>query len=445
MTRLFALVDCNNFYASCERVFRPDLEGRPIVVLSNNDGCVVARSNEVKALNVPMGGPYFKVKDVLRAHGVTVFSSNYELYGDLSARVMAVLGRFCPELEIYSIDEAFLGLDGFSTWDVEAYMRQLRATVKRWTGVPVSIGVAPTKTLAKLAAERAKKDAGLGGVLLLDTPHAIVAARARTPVGDVWGVGRRWSKSFEAMGVATAEDFARQSEHWIRKRMGVTGARTQAELLGRACFGLQTQPQPRQSCVASRSFAHTVTALDDLKSAVATFAARAAERLRTGGLVGGQVNTFVLTDRFNGAARQYTGSAVAALPQPTNLTADITRAALAALARAYRPGFHYKKAGVMLLDLVPQDQVQPGLFAPGLADQEKAQRLQRALDAVNGSGYGNGDLIRFGAGGVRTGRAGGATGGYADGPAQAGEGWQLRRDHRSPRYTTQWAELRTVR
>lgn len=429
MTRLFALVDCNNFYASCERVFRPDLEGRPIAVLSNNDGCVVARSNEVKALGVPMATPYFKVKDILRKNNAAVFSSNYELYGDLSSRVMTVLERFCPKVEIYSIDEAFLDLDGFEAWDVEAYMAKVRATVKRWTGIPVSVGVAPTKTLAKLAGERVKKDGGHGGVLVLDTPQAIDEALARTPVGDVWGIGRRWSKRLEAEGITTALDFARQSETQIRKRMGVTGARTQSELLGRACFGFDTQPQSRKSCVASRSFAEPVAGLDDLKEAVATFAARAAERLRAGGLVAGQVSAFVLTDRFRQTTPQYNGSAAVALAAPTNLTADITRAALEAVTRAYRSGYGYKKAGVMLLDLARQGEAQPTLFAPEPIDRDKAERLQRALDALNGKGYGRGDLVQFGAAGVRV---------------KADEGWRLRRDHRSQRYTTQWSELRRV-
>ena len=448
MTRIFALVDCNNFYASCERVFRPDLEGRPIVVLSNNDGCVVARSNEVKALGVPMAVPYFKVRDVLHAHNAAVFSSNYELYGDMSSRVMTVLGQFCPDVEVYSIDEAFLGLDGFETWDVEAYMRKVRATVKRWTGIPVSVGVAPTKTLAKLGAERAKKDAHHGGVLVLDTPQAIDSALSHTPVGDVWGVGRRWSQRFEDMGVTTAFDFTQQPEHWVRGRMGVTGARTHAELLGQSCLGLQTQPQPRQSCVASRSFAHPVTGLDDLKGAVATFAARAAERLRGGALVAGQVSAFIHTDRFNPNAAQYNGSAAVALAAPTNLTADITRAALEALERAYRTGFGYKKAGVMLLDLAPQGEIQPTLFGPAPKDQAKAERLQRALDTLNGPGHGRGDLVRFGPAGVHAGvHAGGQAGVQAKPKTKpdGGEGWHLRRDHRSPRYTTQWAELRSIK
>jgi len=429
VTQLFALVDCNNFFASCERVFRPDLEGKPIVVLSNNDGCIVARSNEVKALGIPMASPYFKSRDLLRCHGVHVFSSNYELYADLSARVMTVLAEFSPDLEVYSIDEAFLSLGGFA--DPEPHARTLRTQVKRWTGIPVSVGIAPTKTLAKLAGERAKKDSQRDGVLALTSPAAVQDALARTPVGDVWGVGRRWSKRFEAMGITTALDFTRQDEHWVRAKMGVTGARTHAELLGRACFALESQPPSRQSCVASRSFAASVTELIELQDAVATFAARAGERLRAGGLVAGQVTTFVLTDHFKAADAGFDGTATVTLASPSNLTADITRAALHALTRAYRKGGRYKKAGVMLVDLSPEGEAQHTLFSAPAQDQDKAKRLQRALDIVNGGNgdrYGARDLVRVGA--------------FAGAPGV--KSWHLRRDNRSPRYSTQWAELKGV-
>jgi len=424
MTRLYALIDCNNFYASCERVFRPDLEGRPVAVLSNNDGCIVARSSEVKTIGIPMGVPYFKVRDLLKRYDVQVFSSNYELYGDMSARVMAVLSQFSPDVEIYSIDEAFLGLDGFEGWDLGAHARDLRATVNRWTGIPVSVGIAPTKTLAKLAAGRAKKDPALGGVAILTGRAEVEAALAATEVGDVWGIGRRWSKRLKALGVHSALDFTRQSEHWVRKNMGVTGARTQVELLGKPCFALESQPPDRKSCVASRSFSKTVSDFDDVKDAIATFAARAGERLRQGGLVAGQVTAFALTDRFNTRQPQYQASATVALASPSNLTVDLTQAAVHALRRAYKPGFGYKKAGVMMLDLAPAGAEQPTLFAPSTAQQSKAQRLQSALDRLNTkSGR---DVVRLGATGF-------------------GTGWHLRREHRSPRYTTAWAELRTVR
>jgi len=430
MTKLFALIDCNNFYASCERVFRPDLEGKPVAVLSNNDGCIVARSREVKDIGIPMGVPYFKVRDLLEERGVEVFSSNYELYGDLSARVMSVLSRFSPDVEIYSIDEAFVGLDGFEGWDLDAYARELRVTVERWTGIPISIGIAPTKTLAKVAAERAKKDAVYGGVNVLADQALIDVALKRTPVGDVWGVGRSWAKRFPSHGVYTAWDFAQQSEYWVRKKMGVTGARTQLELRGRACFGLESQPSARKSCVASRSFACPVTDFDGLRAAVATFAARAVDRLRRGGSVAGQVNVFALTDRFNTALPQYSASATVALSSPSNLTVDITRAAMVALKRGYREGYRYKKAGVMLLDLAPAGHQQPTLFTPSDTELSKAERLQAALDRVNATSRTGRDLVRFGVTGVDLNKQG---------------GWHLRREHKSPRYTTQWGELRIVR
>jgi len=434
MTKLFALIDCNNFFASCERVFRPDLEGRPVVVLSNNDGCIVARSSEVKAIGIPMGVPFFKVRNLLQQHDVHVFSSNYELYGDLSARVMTVLGRFSPDVEVYSIDEAFLALDGFDGWDLEAYIRDLCTTVKRWTGIPVSVGVAPTKTLAKIAAEQAKKDPMLEGVMILSDPDVTKIALAQTPVGDVWGIGWRWTKRFQRLGIYTALDFAQEPEYVVRKRMGVTGARTQTELLGTPCFGLDNVPHDRKSCVVSRSFSHPVMTLEDLKGAIATFAARAGERIRQNDLVAGQVTAFAHTDRFNKTQSQYRATATVALPSSSNMTVDLTAGALRALVGAYRPGFRYKKAGVMLLELSPARGQQPTLFAPSANNQDKAARLQQALDSLNGvqkaGRKGGQDLVRLGATGFGLKTQG---------------GWNLRREHSSPRYTTSWEELPHVR
>ncbi|PHS79015.1 MAG: hypothetical protein COB59_04195 [Rhodospirillaceae bacterium] len=427
---LYALVDCNNFFASCERVFRPDLEGKPIVVLSNNDGCIVARSNEVKALDVPMAGPYFKSKALLERHGTTVFSSNYELYADMSARVMAVLADFSPSLEVYSIDEAFLNLGDFDENTLHQHLRKLQAQVKRWTGIPVSIGVAKTKTLAKLASERAKKDTCNQGLLILKEPADIQSALRRTPVGDVWGIGRRWSTRFQAMGITSAADFVGLSEPWVRGKMGVTGARTHAELLGQACFVLQSQPPSKKSCVASRSFSKPVTDYGELKDAIATFSARAAERLRKGGLVAAEVNAFVMTDRFKEDGRGQDGASTVALISPSNLTSDITRAALQALQKAYCPGTQYKKAGVMLLGLAPESQAQTTLFAAPVSAQKKAKRLQRALDILNGAKYGVRDLVRVGA---------------FSGPIENPKNWHLRRDQRSPRYTTQWKDLKQIK
>ncbi len=256
---MFGLVDCNNFYASCERVFRPDLDDCPIVVLSNNDGCVIARSNEVKSLGVPMGAPYFKVRDTLQHAGVKVFSSNYALYGDMSGRVMAVLAEFSSDVEIYSIDEAFINLAGFLPDVISFEMKKLRANVKRWTSIPVSIGVGPTKTLAKVAANRAKKDKSLNGVCVLASDDEIKSALEITPISDVWGIGRAWGKRLPASGVVSALDFINQSPAIIRRKMGVTGARTMGELRGVKSFSIETQPGLRKSCVSSRSFSKTTS------------------------------------------------------------------------------------------------------------------------------------------------------------------------------------------
>ncbi len=430
MNRVFALVDCNNFYASCERAFRPDLAARPVVVLSNNDGCIVARSAEVKALAVPMGVPYFKVRALLEHHNVKVFSSNYALYGDLSDRVMAVLAAFSPDVEVYSIDEAFLGLDGFAHWDVAAHARRLGQTVHRWTGIPVSVGIGPTKTLAKVAAERAKKDPALSGVCVLANETATRKALAATPVGDVWGIGRRWGPRLVARGCESALDFTNLDAHWVRGEMGVVGARTQTELLGTSTLSVKTQPTNRKSCIASRSFSQPVTSLEDLKEAVATFGARAAERLRRDAMGAGQVCVYITTDRFNDSAPQYRGSAQVALEEPSNNTVAITRAALRALEAAFRPGFAYKKAGVMALELAPANACQMNLFAARPEAVEKAGRLQDALDRINGhvDGHISGrdrDLVHVGA-------------------RSAGSNWHTRQHRRSPRYTTHWAELPIV-
>ncbi|MCK5445878.1 MAG: Y-family DNA polymerase, partial [Rhodospirillaceae bacterium] len=404
---------------------RPDLEGRPVAVLSNNDGCIIARSNEVKALGVQMGTPYFKVRHMLAQNGVHVFSSNYVLYGDLSARVMATLARFSAELEIYSIDEAFLKFDNVSAEWMQAEAHNLRRTVRRWTGLPVSVGVATTKTLAKIASERAKKDADLNGVRVLADDATVLDALARTPVGDVWGIGRQWNKRLKSQGVYTALEFAQLPATGVRSKMGVVGARTQVELLGTPVFSIENQPADRKSCVASRSFSKTVGALDDLKEAVANFAARVSERLNGEGMVAGSVSVFLLTDRFNDHASQTRGSAMAALAAPSGRTVDLTRAALVALEKAYRPGFAYKKAGVMALDLMAADRAQPTLFSLKPEEDSRAGDLQAALEKINGMRVGGRDLLHVGARSPHL-------------------GWHMRQGLRSPRYTTAWADLPRV-
>ena len=423
--KMFALVDCNNFYASCERVFRPDLEGVPIVVLSNNDGCVIARSNEVKALGVPMGAPYFKVKDMLNAGGVKIFSSNYALYGDMSGRVMTILYSFSPEVEIYSIDEAFIDLDGFAPNVIIAQMNALRANIKKWTSIPVSIGIGPTKTLAKIAAERAKKDLSLGGVCMLDGKTQTHSALNLTPVGDVWGIGRAWNKRLNAGGIITALDFANQPMQLVRKKIGVSGARTWLELNGTRAFVIEMQPGIRKSCISSRSFSKNVTALDELKEAIATFAARASERLRGERMAAGTISVFLLANRFDENSIAANSSATVTLDNPSANTVEITQGALAALAKAYKKGIAYKKAGVSLLELSPMHSLQPSLFSAAPDKENRAHNLQIAIDKINSSPRAVRDMVHIGA------------------RKQKGN-WHMRQDMRSPRYTTSWRELPRV-
>jgi len=318
----FALVDCNNFYASCERLFQPRLRGRPVVVLSNNDGCVIARSNEAKALGVGMGAPMFKIRKLVEEHDIAVCSSSYALYGDISERVMSVLGSSAPAHEVYSIDECFLDLDRLGVPDLTDWCRHLREQTLQWTGIPVSVGVGPTKTLSKLANRLAKKSAKAGGVLdLAHHPHWIEAALRKTPVGDVWGVGRRWTVMLEERGIHTAYDFANAPDGWVRQRMGVVGLRTVHELRGLVCHALDDQPPPKQTTCCSRTFGTAIYAKAQVHDAIMSFAERAAEKVRHAGQVAGAVQLFIRTDPFAQDAPQKSVSGsrnrTAAVPAPS--------------------------------------------------------------------------------------------------------------------------------
>jgi DNA polymerase V len=419
---IFALADCNNFYVSCERVFRPSLEGRPVVVLSNNDGCIIARSDEAKALGFAMGDPYHLNRDKLTRHGVAVFSSNYALYGDMSRRVMDTLGTFTPEIELYSIDEAFLNLAGFERRGLADYARLIRATVRRDTGIPVSIGIGPTKTLAKVANHLAKAQPETGGVCDLaemDVDHAL----ASIEVGEVWGVGRRWAKWLEEQGIATALDLKRADPKAIRSKMTVVGERLVYELNGRPCLPLELVTPPRQGLTVSRSFGQTLTALRPITDALVSFVGRAAEKLRRQQFMAGQVMVFVTTNRFSATQPFYANSATVKLPYPTDFTPTLVEVAAQLLETLYRPGFHYQKCGVMLLDLSPTSHGQTDLFDP--RDRAREARLVRALDVLNTDH------------GARTVRVGNVSGKR---PA-----WAMRQAFRSPRYTTNWWELSVVR
>ena len=420
MPPIFALVDCNNFYASCERVFNPRLEGKPIVVLSNNDGCVVARSNEAKALGIGMGVPEFQIRPLLRAHGVQVFSSNYTLYGDMSQRVMETLEQFCPDLEIYSIDEAFLSLVGFERRDLTDYGRQIRQTVKQWTGIPVSVGIAETKTLAKIANRIAKRTPDTGGVFdLLACPDR-EALLGRVAVEDVWGIGPNHARLLKQHGITTAQQLSEADDQWIRKRMGVVGLRLVMELRGVSCLDLEQCPPPKQSLTCSRAFGTLINTLAEMEEAVSVYASRVAEKLRRERLAATVLTVCLTTNEFK-EGPQYSNALTLKLPVVTDSTSELIGCALQGIRAIYRDGYLYKKAGVMLTGLVPVSQTQADLFDS--QDRRKSKRLMTALDAVND---------RWGAGTLH----------YAsNGITKA---WKTRFHRRSPAYTTDWDALPVV-
>ena len=417
----FALVDCNNFYCSCERVFDPRLEGKPVVVLSNNDGCVIARSNEAKALGVAMGEPMFKVKRLAETHGIIVRSTNFALYGDMSARVMAVLALFAPDIEIYSVDECFVDATGLP--DPDGFCRVLRQTVRQWTGIPVSIGVGPTKTLAKIANRLAKKSPKARGVVDLTThPEWIETALRKTPVGDVWGIGRQWSAKLTGHGIATAWDLSQAADGWARKQLGAVGLLTVLELRGRPVHTLDTQPADRQTCCCSRTFGHATDSFDDVREAVAVFAARTAEKIRAGGLVAGAVQVYASTDRFRKDQPQYGNAVTVPLAHPTALTPQLAAAAIHGLERLWRDGFSYRKAGVTLLGLIRPEAAPKDLFTPPTPHGQI--RLMQAVDRTN---------ARFGRHAITF------------GIARKASPWQPAQTRMSPGYTTRWSDLPKVK
>jgi DNA polymerase V len=427
MPPLFALVDCNSFYASCEKVFDPSLRDAPVVVLSNNDGCVIARSAEAKAVGVGMGEPAFQREDFYARHGVRVFSANFALYGDMSRRVMDVLADACPDLEVYSIDEAFLRLDQvcgpLAGRDPVEFCRALRAKVLRWTGIPVSIGIAGTKTLAKAANRLAKKHPEHGGVFALPAGPEADQYLARIPVGDVWGVGRKYSRLLEGHGRRTALDLKNAPDVWAKRAMTVRGLMTVWELRGRSCLSLDEAPAPRQSVLVSRCFGRPVRTFQELAEAVCAYAARAAEKLRAEGGRAGAVLAFILTNPHKPDQPQHRASCTLPAELPTSSTPELMALARSALTRIYKPGHIYKKAGVMLLDLEHGPR-RLSLFSfgngPETARDAKNAALMAVLDAVN---------ARHGRDALR--------------PAAAGLGrpWRMRQTRKSPRYTTAWDEL----
>ena len=421
---MLALADCNNFYVSCERVFRPELENRPVVVLSNNDGCVIARSQEAKDLGIGMGEPIFKCRDRIRKHDIVVRSSNYTLYQDLSRRVVETIRHFVPDIEVYSIDEVFLDLVPMVERDLEALSRTVRHTVRKWTGIPVSIGLGTTKTLAKAANRIAKRRPGADGF------HRFPDAdpeRTRTleaiGIQDVWGIGRRWARRFTDLGIRTALDLSRVPPSEVRRNFNVVAMRTALELRGVPCQQLETVPEPRQTLVRSRSFGEMVTEWTDLSEAIATHATRAAEKLRAEGGRAGRLSVFLNTNRFREDLPQYHRSGTCELLPHTNTTPVILGKAMEIGRRLWRAGFHYKKAGVMLSELA-FEHAQTSLFDD--RDHARDERLMATLDRINQK-----------------------MGAHTLHPAATGrpdrQRWQMKRRFHSPKYTTRWSDLPKTR
>ncbi len=424
---MFALVDCNNFYASCERLFNPSLNGKPVVVLSNNDGCFIARSAEAKALGLPMGGPAFKFREILKRHQVKVYSANFPLYGDMSSRVMTTLADLAPDIEIYSIDECFLDMTGFRRFGFKEYGALIRKTVTKHTGIPVCIGMGPTKTLSKAANRLAKKDPRYNGVCILSDEQEIQAALASLTVGDIWGIGRQWSALLQARGIKTALDFRCASSTWIRQHLHITGARIQEELKGHSCLPLEQVRPKKQSICTSRSFGRVVTDFEELQQAVATFAGRCAAKLRKEGSVASTLTVFICTSPFNEPSKKYWGTRTVALRQPSQNTIEIIRAGDMALSAIFKPGFEYKKAGVIVGEISSgTDSPSPLSLFPDEDTEvmnDRGQKLMQVMDKINRQ-YGNGT--------IHTG-------------TENSEALKPQQSNLSPHYTTAWGEIMEVK
>lgn len=385
---MFGLLDCNNFYVSCERVFRPDLRDKPAIVLSNNDGCVIARSNEAKALGIKMGVPVYQIEELIKEHQIKIFSSNYTLYGDMSARVMSILAAETPEIEIYSIDESFLNLTGIP--NLEKFGRTLVQKITRCTGIPVSLGIAPTKTLAKTANKFAKKYKGYQGCCLIDNESKRIAALQKTNIGDIWGIGRRLAAKLESRGIFTAYDFTRLPARQVRSMMTVTGERLWRELNGEKCLTLENEEEEKKQICNSRSFGETVSALEELESAVALHALRCAEKLRSQNTAAEAVTTFIMTNRFRQDLPQYCNQFTVSLPLAGNDSLEIARAALKALKQIFKPGYAYKKCGVIIPAIIPHRALQGDLFTK--RNVLKSANLMAAIDKLNNQNPGCVDL-----------------------------------------------------
>jgi len=423
-----AIVDCNSFYCSCERVFNPHLEGKPVVVLSNNDGCIVSRTDEAKQLGIGMAGPYFKARDIIESNGVTVFSSNYNLYGDLSRRVMQTLKDLVGKhnVEVYSVDEAFLNLNKFNNNLFDSALA-IRKTVEQWTGIAVSVGVAPTKTLAKLANNMAKMDKQSSQcVMVLDTKEKIAEALKKTKVRELWGVGSQFASKLNSYGLTTGWDLYNLSEEWVRRYLGgVVGIRLLKELHGEESILMDEELVNKKMITTTRMFGTPVTELNDIKEALATYTARAAEKLRRQHSAASVINVFVVPKEENKTNTFSHGPMIGTdtiLPSPTVLTHELIKPAMKMAERIYQPGRSYKKAGVILSGLVPDNSIQANLFEP--PSKSIGRFLMEMMDNINFSM--RNDMVKFASTGIK-------------------RNWKMRQEFHSPRYTTRWEELYKVK
>lgn len=417
---MFALIDCNNFYAGCEKLFRPDLAHKPVVVLSNNDGCVIARSAEAKAMGIPMGAPWFKVKSQIATKGVIVFLSNYALYGDLSDRVCQVLAMEAREMEVYSIDEMFMDVEGIQ--HPEVYGLSLRNNVQMWTGLTVGVGIGKTKTLAKSGNFIAKKVPKFGGVFHMHTPrHDIDKVLDYIPVGEVWGIGRQYEHLLLENRISTAKALRDADERWIRQKLTVMGLRTVLELRGIPCYGLAQSPLHKKNITCSRSFGQPLTKRDDIKEAIAFYVHQAAEKLRGQSAVCGALTVFITT-KFHGDMPHYANQYTITFPESTAYTPQMIGAAHLALCAIFKSGFAYKKAGVMLHHIARKHHIQGDLFSE--VNREKQYEMMDLVDKINRK-YGR-HTITFG---LNT---------HQD------HIWRMNQARRSPRYTTRWQELKQL-
>jgi DNA polymerase V len=418
---MFALVDCNNFYASCQRVFEPHLIGKPVVILSNNDGCVIARSNEAKALGVPMGAPAFQFKSIFKEYNVHVFSSNYALYGDMSNRVMNLLATFTPEIEVYSIDEAFLKFQGFEQFNLEEYGLTIQRKVTKGTGIPISVGFAPTKALAKVANKIAKKFPDrTKSVYVIDTEEKRIKALKWTKIEDVWGIGYQHAKRLKALQIKNAYQFTKLHDDWVRKEMSVVGLRLKHELEGKPRLDLET-PTSKKAIATTRSFEKSYQTIEEVAERVATFTAHCAAKLRKQKSQCNMVMVFVKTNRFSQDTPQYSRSIVIKTDYPTDSTIDLNRYAQIGLKAIFKEGYQYKKAGVIVMGLTPNNETQLSLFN---FSNPKHQPIMRVVDKLNAA-MGK-TTVRFASQSI-------------------GRQWKMKQERLSPCYTTRIKEIVTIK